>query len=121
MTREFKLVLCENLPSDKMNDFLETFIESGKGADFRKIDELQLDVIYKVVEFTLKKTQFGVALEAQIVDPETSKNFYCFFPERLAKKIKSDDELEYLNQQQLSVKFKGRVNKVAVLEFSTPN
>lgn len=100
-----------------MTDFLDTFIESGKGEDFRKIDELELNVIYKVQRFNLKKTQFGQALEAEVEDPETSRIFYCFLPERLARKVKSEDELEQLNQEGLSFIFKGRVKKVAVIEF----
>lgn len=104
-----------------MDAFLEIFIESAKGEDFRKIDELQLDVIYKVVEFNLKNTTFGLALEGLMEDPETTKNFICYFPDRLAKKIKSEEELKYLNQMQLSFKFKGRKNKLAVLEFFKTN
>lgn len=100
-----------------MDALLETFIESGKGENFRRIDELELDVTYNVVEFTRKKTTFGTALEGHILDPLTFKTFTCYFPDRLAKKIRSEEECKFLNEKQLSFKFKGRVNKIAILEF----
>lgn len=106
-----------------MDAFVESFIETGKGEDYRKLDDLQLDVVYKIVEFTLKKSvsTYGAALEVQVEDPETSRTFFCYFPERFAKKIKTDEELKHLNEQNLSFKFQGRVNKVAILEFIKPN
>lgn len=100
-----------------MADFLTTFIETGDGGDFRKMDDLKLNVIYKIHEFRMKKTDFGPSLEAEVEDPDTAKNFYCFFPERFAKQVKTEEQLKELNDHQMSFIYKGRVKKVAIIEF----
>lgn len=100
-----------------MASFLENFIEAGRGADFRKMDDLQQNTPYQIIKFSLKTTKFGQGLEGEIVDPNTQESFNLFFPERLAKKIKSDEDLQDLNDQHFSFIFKGRENRIAILEF----
>lgn len=100
-----------------MNDFLETFIEAGKGVDYRKVDELEQNIPYKILEFRKKKTQFGAALEGEIKDPNTLDTFSIYFPERLARKIKTEEDLKQLNDQQFSFIFRGRENRIAILDF----
>lgn len=100
-----------------MNDFISSFIESGNAGDFRKLDDLKLNIIYKIVEFKMKDTDFGASLEVQVEDPDTSKAFFCFFPERFAKLVKNEDQLQQLNDEKLSFIYKGRVKKAAIIEF----
>lgn len=103
-----------------MSNFIIGFIEAGKGSDFRKLDDLKENTLYRIIQFNLKTTPYGMALEAEIEDPESLEPFKCFFPERLARKVKSEEELNQLNDMNFSFIFRGRVNKVAILEFSTP-
>lgn len=97
--------------------FVNNFIETGLGADFRRMDDLQKDIPYKIIKFNIKTTQYGRGLEGEIEDPKTLEPFTIFFPDRLAKKVTKDEELEDLNQQNFSFIFKGRENRAAILEF----
>lgn len=100
-----------------MANFLDSFVEAGRGADYRKLDDLQQNISYKVLRFEMKTTQFGNGLQGEIEDPSTLESFTMFFPERLAKKINSEEELKLLNDEQFSFIFKGREKRVAILEF----
>lgn len=101
-----------------MTDFVNDFMEAGDGEDYRKIDELELNTTYQIIQFRIKSTDYGKSLEAEIQDPETLRNFFCFFPERFARKIRDEEkDLKQLNEQKLKVIYKGRVKKAAILEF----
>lgn len=103
-----------------MESFLEHFVEAGKGSDYRRMDDLQQNVPYKILKFTLRQSSFNKAakvLEGFIEDPRTMETFTLYFPERLAKKIRTDDELEKLNEQNFNFIFKGRENRAAILDF----
>lgn len=104
-----------------MESFTEEFINAGAGDDFRKIDDLQKDIPYKIIKFRMKTTAFGPALEAEIEDPDTYTSFYCFFPDRFARKVKGEKNLEELNNANLQFIFKGRKDKIAILEFVKKN
>lgn len=100
-----------------MAGFIEDFISTGAGEDYRKLDDLQQNTSYKIKSFQLKKTTFGDALEIEAEDPETNSTFYCFLPDRFARKVKGEKDLKELNDKKFRFVFKGRVDKVAILEF----
>ena len=100
-----------------MSNFINNFIEAAKGMDFRKIDDLVIGLPYKVLSFSTKNTSFGTALLGEMEDPETEGTFFCYFPDRLAKQIKNEDQIQELNNQGFYVIFKGRENKAATLDF----
>ncbi|KAL5283668.1 hypothetical protein ACFFRR_006125 [Megaselia abdita] len=76
--------------------------------EYRKMDDLIIDVVYPVEEFFLKETKYGPCLTGLVKDPESERRFNVFFPSRFTKVINNENKLEELNAAKLGISYKGR-------------
>lgn len=97
---------------------LELFSACGSSeADFRKIDNLTLDIEYDVMGFQLKTTIHGKGLQVTLIDPNNGKPFSCFMPKRFISLIKTEEDLYKINAGVKKIIFRGRICNRAILEF----
>lgn len=88
---------------------------ASESVEYKKMSELVNERVYPVLEFSLKKTKYGPALSGLIRDPEDGKRYNVFFPQRFSRVVKDQEELERLNAESLSIKFKGCNNHKSIM------
>lgn len=84
---------------------------------YMRVNELERDQEYEIVNFSFKDTKFGTGVIATISDQNSEELISVFIPSRFANLIKSEKDLEDLNKVKLNLCYRGTITDIHNVEF----